>query len=114
MPNRKAHRTSSNTAAPAEPLCVSGEHARKTVPGWHLTGVEALGRAMTAYAELPVRLLKCTSPDQLWGEYLRFGQLLFGCFTSLPHNAVSEERLSSGGRPHKSRRTRNSYRAPEI
>jgi hypothetical protein len=39
-----------------------------------------LARAMTAYAELPARLLACTSPLQFWAEYLRFGRRLFSGF----------------------------------
>ena len=44
--------------------------------------VDTLGRAMTAYAELPARLLACRSPVEFWGEYLRFGQRLFSGFQS--------------------------------
>ena len=42
--------------------------------------VDVMGRAMAAYAELPARLLACTSPVQFWAEYLRFGQRLFSGF----------------------------------
>lgn len=47
-----------------------------------LFSVDTLGRAMTAYAELPARLLACRSPVEFWGEYLRFGQRLFSGFQS--------------------------------
>jgi hypothetical protein len=47
-----------------------------------LFSVDTLGHAMMAYAELPSRLLACRSPAEFWGEYLRFGQRLFGGFQS--------------------------------
>jgi len=47
--------------------------------------VEVMGRAMAAYAELPARLLACTSPVQFWAEYLRFGQRLFSGFQAVSH-----------------------------
>jgi hypothetical protein len=115
MPRKKSRRTSSSPTARAKPLRTSGAYVRKNVPATDLPGVEVMGRAMTAFAELPIRLMKCTSPIQIWGEYLRFGQLLFSCLTSLPVSGVShgEERFHPGGPSSKRRshRARNPYRA---
>ena len=59
---------------------------------------EVMGRAMAAYAELPVRLLACTSPVQFWAEYLRFGQRLFSGFQAVSHGTrpvpTSGERIA--------------------
>jgi hypothetical protein len=57
---------------------------------------EVMGRAMAAYAELPARLLACTSPVQFWAEYLRFGQRLFSGF----------QLASPGGSPPKTSKKR--------
>jgi hypothetical protein len=107
MVRKKAQLTSSKPRAQAKPLRTSGDYVRASVPATGVPLIEVMGRAMTAYAQFPIRLLKCTSPAQLWSEYLRFGQVLFSCFASLPHSEFSggEERQRSAGRRHRSSRS---------
>ena len=81
-------------------LRADGGHFRRAAPtppaanSRGLPMVEVMGRAMAAYAELPGRLLACTSPVQFWAEYLRFGQRLFSGF-----QPVSLERSQAGKVP---------------
>ena len=107
MARKKSQPTSSKTRTRAKPLHASADYVRTSVPAAGLPLVEAMGRAMTAYAEFPIRLMKCNSPAQLWREYLRFGQALFDSFAGLSQSGLSggEERLRSGGRPHRVRRS---------
>jgi len=58
--------------------------------------VEVMGRAMAAYAELPARLLACTSPVQFWAEYFRFGQRLFSGFQVVSQDRAQREHQSGG------------------
>jgi hypothetical protein len=39
--------------------------------------IDLMGRVMTAYAELPIRLAQCRSPMDLWLEQARFAQRVF-------------------------------------
>jgi hypothetical protein len=72
-------------------LRASGSHLRTSTArqpdgpasnGFLMAG--PMGRAFAAYAELPGRLIACTSPVQFWAEYLRFGQRLLGGFQGFP------------------------------
>jgi len=92
---RKKHakrRTATSKRPPkARALRADGGHVRRAVAAPRsaestaLPMAEVMGRAMAAYAELPVRLLACTSPVQFWAEYLRFGQRLFSGFLAVSH-----------------------------
>ena len=39
--------------------------------------INLMGRVMTEYAELPIRLTQCRSPMDLWLEQARFAQRIF-------------------------------------
>src|SRR6185295_7559658 len=65
MVRKKAQLTSSKPRAQAKPLRTSGDYVRASVPATGVPLIEVMGRAMTAYAQFPIRLLKCTSPAQL-------------------------------------------------
>ena len=106
MARKKSQPISSKTRTRSKPLHTSADYVRTSVPAAGLPLVEAMGRAMTAYAEFPIRLMKCNSPAQLWREYLRFGQALFDSFAGLTHSELSggEKGLRSGGRLHRIRR----------
>jgi hypothetical protein len=97
MATKKSQLALPSTRARAKSLRTDADYVRTSIPAPGVPLIEATGRAMTAYAEFPVRLMRCNSPAQLWIEYLRFGQVLFRCFEGLSHRALSsdQERLHS-------------------
>jgi hypothetical protein len=101
MATKRSLRTASSTRARAKSLRSDVDYIRTSTPAPGVPLIEAMGRAMAAYAEFPIRLMKCNSPAQLWKEYLRFGEVLFGAFEDLSRRNLSggEERLQSGNRP---------------
>ena len=107
MARKKSRLTSSNARAGAKALRTSAGHIRTSIPSAGFPLVEAMGRAMTAYAEFPIRLMKCNSPAQLWREYIRFGQVVFSSFAGLSHSGLSDVEAGqrSGGRPQRVRRS---------
>jgi hypothetical protein len=110
---KKSQLTSSRTRARAKPLRTDADYVRKGIPGPGVPLIEGMSRAMTAYAEFPVRLMKCTSPVQLWREYLRFGEVLFSSFAGLSQPGLprDEERHRSGNRLQRRRRSARAPRA---
>jgi hypothetical protein len=113
MATKKSQLVLPSTRARAKSLRTDADYVRTSIPVPGVPLIEAMGRAMTAYAEFPVRLMRCNSPAQLWIEYLRFGQVLFRSFEGLSHSALSgdEEHLHSGKRPQRRRRSSRTQHA---
>ena len=108
MATKKSQLVLPSTRARAKSLRTDADYVRTSIPVPGVPLIEAMGRAMTAYAEFPVRLMRCNSPAQLWIEYLRFGQVLFRSFEGLSHSALSgdQEHLHSDKRPQRRHRSR--------
>lgn len=112
----KPRRAARKRTAKAKPLSAGGGHLRAhslaAIPGGEgLTMAEAMGRAMQAYAELPGRLLACTSPVQFWAEYLRFGQRLFNGLQPVPPQEASTAAPRAGHQARKPPRKASTRRA---
>src|SRR5262245_60695683 len=80
----KKKQTAAKGRSRGKSLSARKDHIRSgTVSAEMLHGLAMagpFGRVVTAYAELPARLLACRSPMQFWTEYMRFGQRLFTGF----------------------------------
>jgi hypothetical protein len=113
MATKKSQLALPGTRARAKSLRTDPDYVRTSIPVPGVPLIEAMGRAMTAYAEFPVRLMRCNSPAQLWIEYLRFGQVLFRSFEGLSHSALSgdQEHLHSDKRPQRRRRSSRTQHA---
>ena len=81
-----------------KPLSAGKDHTRSDRAD-ELHGLAMAGpfnRVMTAYAELPGRLLACRSPVEFWAEYVRFGQRLFAGLMPSAAPAPSHRARASG------------------
>jgi hypothetical protein len=47
-----------------------------------LAMLQITGRVIGAYAELPLRLARCRTPLDVWGEQMRLSQRLFSVYRS--------------------------------
>ena len=107
MATKKTGLTSSSARARAKSLRANADHVRTSIPATGVPLIEAMGRAMRAYVEFPVRLMKCNSPAQLWIEYLRFGQVLFSSFEGASRSdSQAQGSRQSSERPARRKQTK--------